>query len=290
MAAGGEPTALPPGSVRPRPAAERGRRWFLRPTTFVLTLVCFTLPFLTVSCTKPGAYGRVEAGGSTTYSGYDLAFGGEPHRSADHLLPRAQWRPDDLGVQPLLWIALAFVVAGLVIPFVVRRTVDRERASALSAGLALLAVVGGAWTERVELAGLITSDARARRVVLDHPASTYVGNGQGLVLAVLLMAGTLVVELVLINGRRRSAYVRPPGAGGRDFRRSDSRSDSRSDNWADRRAAPPPEADLPPAPPRRKIGSPWDVDPPVTARPSASADVPAGPVLPASPATPLDPR
>ncbi len=287
---------LPPGAVEPSRPADRGRLPLLRPAISVLTLLCFTLPFLTVSCTKPGAFGRVEAGGTTSYSGYDLAFAGDPHRSADHLLPAAQWRGDSLGVQPLLWIALVFVVAGLVIPFVVRRAADRERASALAAGLALLAVIGGAWVERSELARLVAADAAARRVRLEDPAGTYVGNGQGLVLTVLLLLGTLVVELVLIDGRRRRPRTRLPDRPDRDRDRpsAEGRRRDGDERFVDQRSGDRRSGDrrfgdgrfgdetsAPPAISPRQIGSPWDVDPPRTA-----ASAPAPIARPRSPATP----
>src|SRR3954453_8421168 len=77
------------------------------PITLALALVLFALPFLSVSCDAPGGYGRMNAGGTTTYTGLDLAFGTAPSVDADHLRNPTQQQSDDLGVQ--LLVALAAV-------------------------------------------------------------------------------------------------------------------------------------------------------------------------------------
>ena len=96
----------------------------------VVVLGLFALPFLTVGCV-PTQYGSQSAGGSTDYTGYQLASGSTP-RGTENLLPPADWLPDRVGLQGSCSRPGA---VALVASFVVT---DRARrlAVAVTAGLA----------------------------------------------------------------------------------------------------------------------------------------------------------
>jgi hypothetical protein len=109
------------------------------PVTLALAFVLFLLPFLSVSCDAPGGYGRMSPGGTTTYTGLDLAMGSLPSVDNKHLRPAAEQQSDDLGVQPLVTLAALGALAAVVLPLVSARR--RRLTAPLSALSALLLVV-----------------------------------------------------------------------------------------------------------------------------------------------------
>jgi Hsp70 protein len=185
-------TAPVPGGIR--------RRW-LRPTTLVLALLCFLMPFATVSCGLPGGYGRATPSGATTYIGLDLVLGGTPDVKAQHVRPPAESRADRLPPQPAMLLALLAALAAAVAAFAVRAP-RRRRAvvAALAAAGALLLIIGQA----------IVVDLLADRVREQSPlpagrtAHDFVGTAFGFWFAFLLLVGTAVANTV---GLRRRALV-----------------------------------------------------------------------------------
>jgi hypothetical protein len=89
---------------------------YASPTGLALVLLSFGGGFLLVSCDTPGGYGRVHRGGTTSYSGFQLATGQEPKIDEERLRPEAKQQPDRLPVQPLVAVsAICVVVAGGIV-------------------------------------------------------------------------------------------------------------------------------------------------------------------------------
>ncbi|GAB3855666.1 Hsp70 family protein [Dactylosporangium cerinum] len=210
-----EPAAPPAGGSAPAaPRTPLRRRW-RSPATALLVLLCFALPFATVSCGLPSGYGRAKTGGATDYTGFDLATGGAPDVGpADQVRPPGEQREDRLDPQPayaatLLLLAAIAAVAGL--------GSDRRRRT-VTAGLAALAaltLVAGqaAVTDRLKAAVLAQSRPPDGKTVDD-----VVGTGTGFWLSV-----TLLTVLALANLAARRAPRDPDGAvhpWRRRFRRS----------------------------------------------------------------------
>ena len=138
------------------------------PVTLALAFVLFLLPFLSVSCDAPGGYGRMRAGGTTTYTGLDLAMGSSPSVDNDHLRPAAEQQSDDLGVQPLVALAALGTLAGVVLPLVSAR---RRRLSALLAALSAALLVVGTLVARATLV-----DRVAEQATVPFPAGKSAGD------------------------------------------------------------------------------------------------------------------
>jgi hypothetical protein len=164
----------------------------ISPVTLVLAGLCFLLPFVTVGCDTPGGYARAAPGGSTTYTGVDLAFGGQPDVTPDHVRALPAGEDDQLPVQPAAAVVLVLVVAA--IGFAVRVSAPRARRSAVAvlAGVGATALlvnqalveatvtvrVGDHLTRFVQSGGAVPAGKAAR---------DYVQTGQGFGLCLLLL-------------------------------------------------------------------------------------------------------
>lgn len=171
----------------------------------------FALPFLTVGCDTPGGFGRVSAGGTTSYRGFQLAFGLDPTRSpADHVLPVGQGVDDRLGLQPLVILALALVVAALVASVVVSTPRVRRALGCGLSGAALIAVVVAVLVVRTRLIDRVADQLHDREVPADRTAASYVVWGNGFTLAAVVLAAVALVDLYLLLGGYARRH-RPPG-------------------------------------------------------------------------------
>jgi actin-like ATPase involved in cell morphogenesis len=212
------PAGLPPpapGRAAPapnasRPAARRPRRW-LNPTVLALVLLCFLLPFATVSCGLPAGYGRAAPDGTTTYTGLDLVAGRPPHVPADKVLPAPQRRPDRLPPQPLLIDALLAVVAALVSGAALRERRPRLAATGtLAAVAAALLVIGQVMT--IEL--LATRIQAQSPAPAGRTARDFIGTGLGFWLALSLLTATAAGNLagLLRRAAATGTQATPVGA------------------------------------------------------------------------------
>jgi len=190
-----------------RRVLRRVGRWF-SPTTLVLAGRCFTLPFVTVACDTPGGFGRVAPGGTTTYTGLDIATGDEPTVSPpDKVRPQSQWRDDRLAPQPVATITLLLILAGAVATVVATDVrVRRASATAFATGAAVLLVVNQALVESnltTMVGEQITTPLPAGKVVRDYVQT---GEGFGFCL-VLLLATTAANAIGLFRARPRALPV-----------------------------------------------------------------------------------
>jgi hypothetical protein len=162
----------------------RSGRWFSF-SGFVLVALLFLFPFVTVSCSAPGGYGRAAAGATTNYSGLDLAAGGSP--SVDGALRPAERRqPDELPVQPVAALALLAVVAGAVVVAVVRAARPR-RASAAGTAFAAAVLIGAAVASAQALVEARLREQLTVDMPADRTAADFVGVGGGAWLSVLVL-------------------------------------------------------------------------------------------------------
>lgn len=95
-----------------------GERWKLRPTVFGVALVCFFLPFMTVSCRGQGV---ATATGLQLVTGFTIEDGGSSGRGQS---------TQRQGSEPLAVLAFLAVLGGLGLSFL------RSRAGAIGAAIA----------------------------------------------------------------------------------------------------------------------------------------------------------
>ncbi len=172
----------------------RVARW-LTPTGFVLAALCFTMAFAVVSCDAPGGYGRSAPGGTTTYTGLDLATGGAPTVDPAHLRPAEQRQPDRLDPQPLALAALMLLVLGAIVAAVVRDTWARRAAMAVIAALAGVFLVANQGTTEALLEARLQAQP-AVPMPAGRTATDYVHTGNGFGLALLLTIALFLGNLI----------------------------------------------------------------------------------------------
>ncbi|GAA1527121.1 hypothetical protein GCM10009827_050160 [Dactylosporangium maewongense] len=191
------PAASPPPVAGP--AATPLRRRWLSPATVLLILLCFALPFATVSCGLPDGYGRAKPGGTTSYTGFDLASGGTPDVASDQLRPDGERRPDRLAPQPSYIAGL--LLLGAVLAVTVGLAQDRRRrvAAAVLAGLAALALVAGQLLVTDRLAAAVAGQSRLPE---GRTPGDMVGTGPGFWLAVTLLTLLAAGNLAALRTRR----------------------------------------------------------------------------------------
>ncbi|MEU8080517.1 hypothetical protein AB0B31_34295 [Catellatospora citrea] len=175
----------------------------LSPAGLVLAGLLFAAPFLTVSCDAPGGYGRAAPGGTTTYTGWDLATGGTPDVTADKLLPPEQRRSDVLAPQPLAGAVLVLLVVGVLIAIGVGRARTRRGVVAALAAIAALFLLVNQATVR-----LLVEERLREQLTGPLPAGKDVGDfvqdqggfGFALLALVLVALGNLAGWVRLVRG------------------------------------------------------------------------------------------
>jgi hypothetical protein len=202
------PVRHPPVMAAPGGGTSRGvaASRLLTPAGFALALICFLFGFLAVSCDTPGGYGRTGQGGTTTYTGLDLAVGTSPTIERGHLDPDLTTRSDLLGWQPA--IALAALV--LMVGFAAGVSVLRHRrllvVSSAAAGAVLLVL--GALIAHQQLAGRVADQVREPLPPGKVPGD-YVVVGGGFTTALTILVVVLVCHLAGHLGRRGLRIGRP---------------------------------------------------------------------------------
>ena len=177
-------------------------RWFSL-TGLLLTAVCFLLPFAMVSCDAPGGYGRVKAGGSTTYTGIDLVTGGSPDVTKTHLRPVEEQQEDQLPPQPLAIAAFVLVVAGGIAVVAFRDKNARRPFVALASAIAAVFLAATAIAVNATLEARVSEQLTVAMPVGKTPAD-FVHVGNGLALALVLACVTAVANaLAWLIGKRR---------------------------------------------------------------------------------------
>lgn len=190
-------------------------RWgrLFSPAGLVLAGLLFLAPFLAVSCDAPGGYGRAAPGGTTTYTGWDLATGGTPDVSADHLRPAGQRRDDVLPPQPLAGAVLVLVVIGVLVTVGVGRARTRRGVVAVIAAIGALFLLVNQATARV-----LIEERLREQITAPLPAGKQVGDfvqDQGgfafaLLALVLVALGNVAGWLRLVRVPRPDAAPAPP--------------------------------------------------------------------------------
>ncbi|WP_116244302.1 hypothetical protein [Nocardiopsis sp. FIRDI 009] len=178
-------------------------RRLISPSGLAFVLLCFFMPFFTVSCS--GAMGDL----AITYSGYDLAFNGLPSVDGSFAGEFSDADREDLrsGVQVLALIPLILVVAGAATSAVLPRPFPRSVAAAAAAGLALVLVVVNQMVTHAGAREEMSSEAEVDASM----ATIQTTAGVGFWFTFLVLLGVTVfstVEIVL-NRRRASG----PSAG-----------------------------------------------------------------------------
>ncbi|MET7423432.1 Hsp70 family protein [Dactylosporangium sp. NPDC005555] len=195
------PPAPPAAPVAPaRAAVTPLRRRWRSPATVLLILLCFALPFATVSCEPLDGYGRAQRGGTTQYTGFDLASGGSPAVSpADQRRPPDPRHPDRLDPQPPHIAALLLLAAILAVTAGLAHDRRRRAVTAALAGLAVLVLTAGQLIVTDRLAGAVVAQSRLPE---GKAAADMVGTGPGFWLAATLLALLAAGNAVLLRRRR----------------------------------------------------------------------------------------
>jgi hypothetical protein len=190
------------------PKLRTAGRW-LSPTTFILAGLCFALPFVTVSCGTPGGYGRADTGGTTSYSGVDLAIGGRPDVTPpERILPAASQREDRLPPQPAAVIVLVLVATGTGVAIAMGDRRARRGTVAMIAGLAATALLVNQALSESEVTLRV-----GEQISLVSPGADphrFVRTGVGFAACLLLLVLAAVINAVgWWRGRPRVALVAP---------------------------------------------------------------------------------
>jgi hypothetical protein len=174
----------------------------LSPTTLILAGLCFALPFVTVSCATPGGYGRAAAGGTVSYTGVDLAVGGQPDVTpADKLRPDSQQRDDRLPPQPTALILLVLIAAGTGAAIAMTETRARRATVALIGGVAATALLVNQALAQSEVTVNV-----GEQLALASPGADphqYVNAGIGFVICLILLLGVTVANAIAWWWRRK---------------------------------------------------------------------------------------
>jgi hypothetical protein len=172
-------------------------RW-ARSLWFLTLLVGFALPFATVACDAPGGYGRVGPGGTTTYSGFDLAAGGSPAITGEHELPAEQQRDDELAPQPLLLLGIAGLLAGGVATTMIANRRQRRLVSIYVSIATAAVIAAGQWVAQGRLSDRVTEQLLAGGAAVDPGASAgdYVSMAYGFWFVVVGLIALAAVDLV----------------------------------------------------------------------------------------------
>ena len=163
----------------------------------LLALAVFMLPFMSVSCDIPGGYGRAAPGGTSEYSGFDLATGSAPSVDTDHLRPVDEQQSDELGVQPIL--ALAAIALAVALALSLTRSRLRRFSAVLGTGAVILLTLGE-WIARGQLIDNVAAQQR-EPFLAGESAADFVDVGLGF-LASLVFA-TVGTALALFATRSR---------------------------------------------------------------------------------------
>jgi len=184
-----------PRTTERRAAASR----LLTPSGLALALSCFAFGFLAVSCETPGGFGRAAQGGTTTYSGLDLALDAPP--TVTPMSRQMMDRPDQLGWHvPVLLAALLFM-AGAV--FGATALKHRRHAVIACTGLGALLLIGGEIVAYQRLTGLV-ADQITEPLPAGRDAADYVETGFGFWTA-LAFAGLVLSAHLWTWFRHRAA-------------------------------------------------------------------------------------
>ncbi|GAA1417481.1 hypothetical protein GCM10009662_69550 [Catellatospora coxensis] len=187
----------------------------LSPAGLVLAGLLFLAPFLTVSCDAPGGYGRAAPGGTTTYTGWDLATGSTPDVTADKLLPPEQRRSDVLAPQPLAGTVLVVLVVGVLVAIGVGRARTRRGVVAALAAIAALFLLVNQATVRV-----LVEERLREQLTGPLPAGKEIGDfvhdqggfGFALLALVLVALGNLAGWVRLLRAPGDAAVAPPASA------------------------------------------------------------------------------
>jgi len=174
-------------------------RW-LNPVTLTLAVLCFVLPFVSVSCDTPGGYAGADVGGTSSYNGVALVVGGEPEVDEAHRRPVPPEEDDRLPPQAALAGALLAILAAAVGSVTIGHKRTRRAAVAvlaLAAGTALLVGQVLALAElRVRVSDHLTRVAQSgQQLDPAKNADDYVHTGPGFLLCL-----TLLVVVAIVNG------------------------------------------------------------------------------------------
>jgi hypothetical protein len=171
-------------------------RRLISPSSLTLILLCFFLPFFSLSCES--GFGGI----TITYSGTDLAFNGEPSVSGIPAseLTDSDWEEIESGGSPLIIVALLSVLAGIGLGAGLPSALARRLSGAVSAGLALLLVLVNQLVMHSEVDRMLEEEAASADMfgaMATDMVSTHNEFGFWVVLLLLLgVAAYNVVELV----------------------------------------------------------------------------------------------
>ncbi len=173
------------------------------PVTYALALLLFLMPFLSASCDAPEGYGRTTTGGTTSYTGLDLALGTEPTVDDDHLRPVSEQAGDDLGMQPVMLAAAIGVVVALAAALVAKR----YKVSAVAGALTVVALVIGLLLARASLVDKLGDQTAA--IPPGKSASDYVAVEAAFWLTTVLTALGAAMSFIVVAQSRTSTSTPP---------------------------------------------------------------------------------
>lgn len=200
MAEPAAPVVAP--DITPRRSERVARR--ISPWLLALAVLVFVLPFISVSCATPRGYGSGGGGVTVRYSGFTLAFGGNPTVEAAKGAPTpGPLTPEDT-IPGQIAVTIALALAAAAFAMAVVRPGRLEALVALPA-FAVIGLVTGVADFDSGLTTRITD--RLTSLGVSPPANfapeDYVKPDLGFVAAVILLVLTLLLNGFALLRRRR---------------------------------------------------------------------------------------
>lgn len=174
-------------------------RGLISPAGLLLALLCFGLPFVTVSCETP------ITSVSADYTGWDFVFAGEPHvtTSGPGGDVVAQQRDASIPWQPLALLAVLVIIGGIVLTFVSPR--NRRVTGIVAGSVGAVLLIANQSMARTAILGELKKSYVIPPWTIDKLVESRIGYWLALVLLVGVV-GYNAVELALGSRSRASPH------------------------------------------------------------------------------------
>jgi hypothetical protein len=182
---------------------------WMRSAWFLALFLALALPFVAVK-DVPGGFGRVDEGGTTTYSAFDVGAGREPGISGADEVPAGERRADTLPAQPLVLLAVLGVIGGAAASMTINDRRQRHLVSAVLSVGTVAVLAAGQWVGQLRLTDLVTEQMSANGANPgDRATGDFVTSGYGFWVLVVGLVVVAAADLALLWRDDRRVDVDP---------------------------------------------------------------------------------